>query len=124
MPPPADDTPPAEYGNDPWTDRGALRAVVFEMAGGRCEHPVNDGAARCGNAAAEMAHIFPRGMGHTGYRDTVNNVMAACRLHARTTDDLSTPAWSSVPRADDGHPLRDGLRLYVLHRRRAEGWAL
>lgn len=62
------------------TIRQRLRAGVWEMTGGRCEWP------GCDRSATELAHIHPRGMGHTGYRDTFDNVMAACDLHARVTD--------------------------------------
>lgn len=72
------------------TIRQRLRAGVWEMTGGMCEWPA------CHHRATEMAHIHPRGMGHTGYRDTFDNVMAACSLHARVTDDGSHDAWSDI----------------------------
>jgi len=117
--------PPATYGDDRWENRRDLRAALWEIAGGRCEHPVDLGLLgnrpeRCPAVAAEMAHIVPRGMGHTGYRDTLNNVMAACPLHARTTDDRSHPAWSAVPPPHD----RLALAEWVKEQRLAQGWAL
>lgn len=104
--------------------RSDLRAQVFEIAGGRCEHPkLYLGARydRCDGPAVELAHIVPRGMGHTGYRDHLTNVMAACTLHARSTDDLSDPAWQAVPDAGDAGGLRVALAYYVNSRRRREG---
>ena len=99
--------------------RSELRAVVFEWAQNRCEHPLYVGPAvltrtlpaplsltvRCLMAAKELAHIYPRGMGHTGYRDTLDNVMAACTLHARSTDDMSSPEWLHVPAPHDRKAL-------------------
>jgi len=64
-----------------------------------------------------MAHIRPRGMGHTGYRDTLDNVMAACYTHARSTDDLSSPEWELVPGND-----RAGLAQYVADKRYNQGY--
>ncbi len=111
--------------------RSDLRAQVFEIAGGRCEHPTRLGGmviARCPKPATELAHIFPRGMGHTGYRDRLVNVMAACTLHARSTDDLTSPEWGvirqllggRVGRRDSGL-LRAQLAESIDLRRRAEG---
>ncbi len=106
------------------TTRQQLRAEVFELADDRCEHPTATG--RCPNAAVEMAHIFPRGMGHTGYRDTLDNVMAACTTHARSTDDLTSPEWEHVEgwgwSTVTAYVLRDALAQYVNTRRRNEGW--
>ncbi len=102
------------------TTRQRLRAEVFEMADDQCEHPAATG--RCQMAAVEMSHITPRGMGHTGYRDTLDNVMAACTLHARSTDDLSSPEWKHVPSWRDLMTPRQALADYVNTRRRGEGW--
>ncbi len=101
------------------TTRQRLRAEVFELADDQCEHPAATG--RCLNRAVEMAHIVPRGMGHTGYRDVIDNVMAACPVHARSTDDLSSPEWQHVPY---GVLLtrRQALSDYVKTRRQGEGW--
>lgn len=107
------------------TTRQRLRAEVFALADDRCEHPAEHG--RCGNYAVEMAHILPRGMGHTGYRDTLDNVMAACRIHARSTDDLSSPEWQHVP---GWHGLgagvlltkRQSLAYYVSIHRQQDAW--
>ena len=120
--------------------RSDLRVLVFEIAGGRCEHPLRlgvDGSdeviaiGRCPVPATEMAHIVPRGMGHTGDRDRLDNVMAACPIHARSTDDLSSLEWDAVPgwsaRDVDGsfneHLMtkRQALAHYVNRRRRREG---
>ena len=105
------------------TTRQRLRAEVFELADDQCEHPADSG--RCLNRAIEMAHIFPRGMGHTGYRDVIENVMAACTLHARSTDDLTSPEWDHLGGMDDSY-IRGGkrtkLKKYVRDRRRGEGW--
>ena len=104
------------------TRRSELRAVVFEMADNRCEHPIlSDAGARirCRSYALEMSHIVPRGMGHhSGYRDVLGNVMAACTVHARSTDDLSSYEWRAVPPPGD----RIALAEYVAARRKAEGW--
>ncbi len=82
--------------------RSDLRAQVWDISGGQCEHPVEHGPTwtgpmRCVYRATELAHIVPRGMGHQGDRDRLDNVMAACHIHARSTDDLSSPEWDHVP---------------------------
>ena len=107
------------------TTRQRLRAEVFEIADDQCEHPAADG--RCPNRAVEMAHITPRGMGHTGYRDVIDNVMAACVLHARSTDDLGSPEWQHVPgwrrQGERGvWTKREALARYVIAGRRWGGW--
>lgn len=61
--------------------RVLLRAQLWGM-GSDCEWP------GCGQWAVEMAHIHPRGMGHKGARDVMDNVMRACELHARVSDGL------------------------------------
>ncbi len=76
--------------------RSDLRAQVWDISGGQCEHPIAL-TYRCKRTAAELAHIVPRGMGHSGYRDRLDNVMAACPVHAASTDDLSSPEWEHVP---------------------------
>ncbi len=121
--------------------RSDLRALVFEIAGGQCEHPVDHGPSwtgpmRCVRAATELAHIQPRGMGHTGYRDRLENVMAACSVHARSTDDLTSIEWDHVPGWRYPLPIpeptdprvaialmtkRQALAHYVNTRRRREG---
>ena len=101
------------------TTRQRLRAEVWEMSGGQCEHPGD--THRCPIPATELAHIFPRGMGHNGYRDTLGNVMAACPVHARSTDDLSSPEWVHVG-AGTSFDRRTLLTDYVNTHRRAEGW--
>ena len=106
------------------TTRQRLRAEVFQLADDRCEHPAEHG--RCENHAVEMAHIVPRGMGHTGYRDTLDNVMATCRIHARSTDDLTSPEWDHVHgwqfypdcNIDTLMTKRQSLANYVNRRRR------
>ena len=104
------------------TTRQRLRAEVWEMSDGQCEHP-DSYTGRCTSQAAELAHIFPRGMGHTGYRDIIENVMAACPVHARSTDDLSSAEWEHV---GDGTSFdrRTLLANYVNTRRLVEGWSL
>ncbi len=107
------------------TTRQQLRAEVFELADDRCEHPAETG--RCLNRAVEMAHITPRGMGHKGDRDVIDNVMAACTLHARSTDDLSSPEWDHVPGwRQDGElgawTKRKALARYVNGGRSWGGW--
>jgi tellurite resistance protein len=57
-------------------------------------------------------------MGHTGYRDHINNVMCACALHARSTDDLSSPEWDHVAGG------RAGLAAYVHNLRSEAGFWL
>ena len=101
--------------------RSELRAIVFEMADHRCEHPILSDAGdriRCRSYALEMSHIVPRGMGHTGYRDVLDNVMAACTTHARSTDDLSSYEWGAVPPPGD----RIALAEWVAELRKREGW--
>lgn len=99
-------------------NRSDLRVLVWEISGGRCEHPTRSG--RCPTVATEMAHIVPRGMGHTGYRDTIGNVIAACTLHARSTDDRSDPEWEHVPPPGD----RIALTEWVARSRTDQGWHL
>ena len=121
--------------------RSELRAQVFEIAGGQCEHPVEHGPSwtgpmRCVRAATELAHILPRGMGHTGYRDRLDNVMAACSVHAASTDDLTSDEWDNVPGWQYPLPIpendeaaerialmtkRQALARHVNTRRRREG---
>lgn len=120
--------------------RSDLRAVVWDISGGRCEHPLRlvvEGSdeviavGRCPVPAAQMAHIVPRGMGHTGYRDVLTNVMAACPIHAASTDNLTSPEWGHVQGWRHvagvhlaGEPLmtkRQALAHYVNRRRRREG---
>ena len=102
--------------------RSELRAVVFEMADNRCEHPILSDAGdriRCRGYALELAHIVPRGFGHhSGYRDVLDNVMAACTTHARSTDDLSSWEWGAVPPPGD----RIALAEWVDQLRKSEGW--
>ena len=109
--------------SDEPTDRSELRAQCFEIAGNRCEHPkVKAGRVIvCGQPATEMAHIYPRGMGHTGYRDYLNNVIAACELHARSTDDMTSKEWTHVPASGPAHK-RERLARWVKSKRRGEGW--
>ena len=119
--------------------RSELRAQVFAIAGDQCEHPVEHGPTwtgpmRCVRRATKLAHIVPRGMGHTGYRDRLDNVMAACTVHAASTDDLSSPEWEHVPgwtasyitAAGESKPdplmtKRQALAHHVNRRRRREG---
>lgn len=124
-------------GDSPYADRSMLRAVVWEVSGGLCEHPLmqlgltadKDRVFACRAAGAEMAHIYPRGMGHTGYRDTLNNVICVCRLHARSTDDLSSDEWAAVavwagasPGREEQVAYRSWLRQWTLQLRRSQGW--
>lgn len=115
--------------------RSELRATVFEWAQNQCEHPsqllqevhvfpddypnyVEPPPLRCPFPATELAHIKPRGMGHKGDRDVIGNVIAACTLHARSTDDLSSPEWRHVPAPHD----RIALTEWVRQRRLEDGW--
>lgn len=118
---------------EPWEDRSQLRAAVWEISNGRCEHPLKRWAhgpgtriEQCGAAAAELAHIQPRGMGHRGDRDTIANTIAACAPHARSTDDLSSPLWQPVIEWASDHPdgesPRQSLARYVRVLRRNQGW--
>jgi len=109
----------------PYKSRGKLRADVWELADGRCEHPIRLHTAAetkrpefvaCANIATELAHIKPRGMGHTGYRDTIGNVIAACPYHARSTDDMSHEVWKEI--AMD----RVDLVAWVRRWRMMKGW--
>lgn len=113
--------------------RSQLRAQVVEISGNQCEHPILDAfgqVTRCKFAMAEMAHIFPRGMGHKGARDVLTNVMAACELHARSTDDLSSTEWHAVaiwaealPGREEQKAYRSWLTQYVNQLRASQGWA-
>lgn len=104
--------------------RSKLRAVVWEMTDGNCEWP------QCSYRAIELAHINPRGMGHTGYRDTLDNVMAACLLHARISDmqggpDLLAREWAKVGDLSAGFSaLRPDLTRRVRESRLAMGFDL
>lgn len=102
--------------------RSELRATVWEISGGQCEHPIFKvyRTIRCQQPAAEMAHIVPRGMGHKGDRDVLSNVMAACPTHARSTDDLSSKEWQHVP--GDFRYKRKNLTRWVAELRSAQGW--
>jgi hypothetical protein len=116
------------------SDRSLLRAEVVEISGNRCEHPAfyiaMNKTARCSGQMTEMAHITSRGMGHKGDRDIIENVMAACTLHARSTDDLSSPEWLHVPgwhttpETPNVMSRRQALAHYVNNRRVREGWAM
>jgi tellurite resistance protein len=86
---------------------------------------------RCHQPAVELAHIVPRGMGHKGDRDYLANVMAACAVHARSTDDVSSSEWNAVEQWADCAPdvmagtsgtRRDALRAFVSELRKSEGW--
>lgn len=59
----------------------ALRAEVFEKAGGQCQWP------RCSFRADELAHLRHRGMGGAPGRNTPGNVVALCAGHHRRFDD-------------------------------------
>ncbi len=109
----------------PYQDRRELRATVWEVSGARCEHPIRiepriTGTPRlvaCEAPATEMAHVFPRGMGHHGYRDSLSNVIAACDYHARSTDDMSHEAWKEIGMD------RQGLVAWVASwRSKHRGW--
>ena len=115
--------------------RSGLRAEVVEISGNRCEHPASNEQGktiRCPFPMIEMAHITPRGMGHKGDRDVIENVMAACWDHARSTDDLSSNKWDDVPGWQLSNPgdvdflmtKRQSLAHYVNNRRVNEGWAI
>jgi hypothetical protein len=128
------------YGDDVYDDRGDLREAVFEIADGRCEHPiryevqvtpisapppgvrdyVGFSMGRCGSRATELAHIVSIGMGGGSSRDTVNNTIAACPIHARSTDDRSSPEWRHVPAPHDPKALVE----WVQGQRRGRGWAV
>lgn len=109
----------------PYKSRSKLRADVWEIADERCEHPIRLHAVTdtqrpefvaCAAPATELAHIKPRGMGHTGYRDTVGNCIATCQYHVRSTDDLSHEAWMEIGMD------RIGLADWVRRWRRQKGW--
>lgn len=112
------------YLTERYTSRSDLRTVVWEISGGHCEHPVwhYSGLVECNTTATEMAHIFPRGMGHTGYRDTLGNVIAACPLHAQSTDDMTHEAWEIfLQKGWEGLTLRTCLQVWVQDRRWSRG---
>ncbi len=109
----------------PYKSRSALRADIWVLADGRCEHPIRlhdrtetqrPEFVACAAPATELAHIKPRGMGHTGYRDTIGNVIAACPYHARSTDDLSHEAWVEIGMD------RIDLAAWIRRWRLRQGW--
>lgn len=113
--------------------RSELRAQVGEMSNYRCEHPtvIGRAVARCPEPMAEMAHITSIGMGGRKSADHINNVMAACTVHARSTDDHSSREWDAVAIWAGGDndteewtsgAMQGWLREYVRQRRRQEGW--
>lgn len=128
--------------------RSELRAQVEEISGRQCEHPLLvDGTwflddegpalrtaptvARCWRRMQEMAHITSIGMGGRKSADDINNVMAACNMHARSTDDHSSREWNAVAMWAGGDndteewtsgAMQGWLREYVRQRRRQEGW--
>jgi hypothetical protein len=125
------------YGDDPYDSRSELHGAIWEISAGLCEHPVTDRVwmgtmdsedlqevgvtyRECSELAAEMAHIKSIGMGGRKTADTVNNTIAACEVHARSTDDLSSPEWQHVPPPHDLQALTD----WICKRRRGRGWAL
>lgn len=115
------------------SDRSELRTVVFVLADNVCEHPAGEKhlvaftgevsvwRRRCWRLAVELAHLYPRGMGHTGYRDTPANVIAACEIHARSTDNLTHPAWTlDVPPPHD----RRALTEWIFEDRERRGYTM
>ena len=110
------------YGDDLYDDRSKLRADVWEISGGLCEHPVKVSLVRrrCNMPATELAHIESIGMGGRASADFVNNVMAACDLHARSTDDRTSPEWMWVPAPMDPQALAKWIR----EERMKQGWAV
>ncbi len=107
---------------DTHQSRKELRTIVFEFSDARCEHPIMgpDGKKLipCQAPAMELAHIYPRGMGHNGYRDSLSNVIAACTYHARSTDDLSNEVWVEIGLD------RIGLTEWVRKSRSRQGWEI
>jgi len=105
------------------TDRRHLHNQLWAM-GSDCEWP------DCGERAAEMAHIHPRGMGHKGARDTLDNVMRACSLHARVSDGIGSgpvvaAEWAKVTTLDVRRGVaRDILTRRIRVAREAEGFVL
>ena len=124
------------YGEDLYEDRSLLRADVWVISGGFCEHPIKperprtfaSGSARfagttfikCGMPATELAHIESIGAGGRASADCVNNVFAACDLHARSSDNNSSDQWQHVPPPSDAKALAEWIR----EQRMKEGWAV
>lgn len=117
--------------------RSELRAQVEEISGRRCEHPTFiagrlPSVGRCPQAMVEMAHITSIGMGGRTSTDTISNVLAACQVHARSTDDHSSVEWNAVGWWAENVLKAEGnwsswqmqawLREYVRLSRRQEGW--
>ncbi len=110
------------YGEDIYDDRSKLRADVWEISGGVCEHPMKGTTLTraCGMPAMELAHIESIGAGGRRSADRVNNVLAACTRHARSTDDMSAMEWESVPPPHDQKALSEWIR----EERMKQGWAV
>ncbi len=115
------------YGEDLYDDRSLLRADVWEIANSRCEHPhwrplgFRSGQYRhCGMPAVELAHIESIGAGGRASADRVNNVFAACELHARSSDNNSSDEWQHVPPPSDAKALAEWIR----EERMKQGWAV
>lgn len=119
----------SRYGDDLYDDRSVLRADVWEISGGFCEHPVKHPSwpitIRCNEGATELAHIRSIGMGGRRSADFVNNVFAACYLHARSSDDLTSDEWlvlkHVVPLDGD---LLGKLAEWIRTQRLRQGWAV
>ena len=60
--------------------RSEIRAQAFHRAGDQCEWPL------CYQPAAELAHLHSIGLGGRKSADTMENVAALCRKHARYSD--------------------------------------
>ena len=119
--------PIVSYGEDLYTDRSLLRADVWEISGGLCEHPVwrtttswARPARHCEMPAKELAHIESIGAGGRASADRVNNVFAACDLHARSSDNNSSDEWQNVPPPSDAKALAEWIR----EERMRQGWAV
>lgn len=77
----------------------SLREAVLVRARGRCEWPEARVEAvagyrivACGRPMIELAHLHSRGMGGSVEADQLNNVIAACAVHARVTDGIGPGA--------------------------------
>ncbi len=115
------------YGEDLYDDRSLLRADVWEISGGLCEHPIyhtwgvrRERYRHCDMPATELAHIESIGAGGRASADRVNNVFAACDLHARSSDNNSSDEWQNVPPPSDAKALAEWIR----EERMRQGWAV
>lgn len=85
----------------------SVRDAAFRRARYSCEWP------GCPAPASELAHLHSKGMGGKRGRvvDTLDNVIAACWLHARITDGEGAGRFGLPTRADRIDPRVETLKM-------------